>query len=287
MTGERVPLVSVVVPTRNSARTIKACLVSVRAQTYQLVEIIVVDNHSSDKTAAFALDIADRLVVAGPERSAQRNSGAAAASGDFLLFIDSDMILSPTVVQDVVDTFAVCPLAVALIVPELVKEENTFWVQCRALEKRAYVGDAGAEAARAFRATWFDKSGGFDESLTGPEDWELTDRARRQSDAVGRTSAVVFHDEGGLSLRIAFSKKRYYGRSWSDYVRKHPAGSRRLARASLARPLRTITSDPLHVAGLYLLKASELLGFVIGSVEESVRRRRQARATRGSGPPRG
>ena len=63
--------VSFVVPTRNSARTITACVNSLRAQAYPDVEIVVVDNESTDGTADRArLAGADLVVIAGPERCA-------------------------------------------------------------------------------------------------------------------------------------------------------------------------------------------------------------------------
>ena len=69
------PLVSVVVPTRNNARTIRPCLQSVRDQTYPHVELIVVDNDSTDETFDVATELADVALTGGPERSAQRNLG--------------------------------------------------------------------------------------------------------------------------------------------------------------------------------------------------------------------
>ena len=73
------PVVSVIVPTRNSAATIAQCLTSVRAQTYSPIEIIVVDNASDDDTVRLARAQADQLILAGPERSAQTNRGVEAA----------------------------------------------------------------------------------------------------------------------------------------------------------------------------------------------------------------
>ena len=61
-------LVSVVVPTRNSARTIERCLRSIRAQSHPEVELIVVDNDSDDATPELAVGIADLVLHAGPER---------------------------------------------------------------------------------------------------------------------------------------------------------------------------------------------------------------------------
>ena len=69
-------LVSVVVPTRNAARTLDACLRSIRSQTYGRVELVVVDNHSLDATPEIARRYVDAFETSGPERSAQRNRGA-------------------------------------------------------------------------------------------------------------------------------------------------------------------------------------------------------------------
>ena len=76
------PLVSVVVPTRNAGRTVETCLRSIRAQTWPALELIVVDNGSTDATWAVARRHADLALRGGPERSAQRNQGIAHAAGE-------------------------------------------------------------------------------------------------------------------------------------------------------------------------------------------------------------
>ncbi|MHB1599880.1 MAG: glycosyltransferase family 2 protein, partial [Acidimicrobiales bacterium] len=93
--------VTVVVPTRNSARTLDACLRSLRSQTHPC-QIVVVDNASTDETAVIARATADVVLEGGPERSAQRNQGARAAQADVVGFIDSDMVLAPGVVAQAV-----------------------------------------------------------------------------------------------------------------------------------------------------------------------------------------
>ena len=71
------PLVSVIIPTKNSERTIRPCLESVCAQTYTNFEIVVVDNFSSDLTVRIAKEYADLVLLAGPERTSQVKLGAA------------------------------------------------------------------------------------------------------------------------------------------------------------------------------------------------------------------
>ena len=59
------PLVSVIVPTRNSAATLEACLKSIGNQAYGPIELIVVDNHSSDATREIAKRFTDMVFVKG------------------------------------------------------------------------------------------------------------------------------------------------------------------------------------------------------------------------------
>ena len=85
-------VVSVVIPAYNAASTIARCLASVRAQDYVDLEVIVVDDGSEDGTAEIAKK-ADGVHVliqpnAGP--ASARNRGIAAASGEWIAFLDSD-----------------------------------------------------------------------------------------------------------------------------------------------------------------------------------------------------
>ncbi len=112
------PLVSVIVPMRNSAATLEGCLKSIKNQTYSPIELIVVDNHSSDATLEIAKRFTNMRFVQGPERSAQRNFGAARASGSYLLMVDSDMEVSRNVVEACIDETTGDPAVQGVIIPE-------------------------------------------------------------------------------------------------------------------------------------------------------------------------
>lgn len=87
--------ISVVIPTYNRSKTIKSCLDSVLSQTYSPLEIIVVDDCSTDETVAIAQSYSDpriRCIVLEKNSGAQaaRNRGILEAKGDWIAFQDSD-----------------------------------------------------------------------------------------------------------------------------------------------------------------------------------------------------
>jgi rSAM/selenodomain-associated transferase 2/rSAM/selenodomain-associated transferase 1 len=88
--------VSIIVPARDEARRIVATLVRLQSLRAAGHEIIVVDGGSADATLALATPLADRAFVAPKGRAAQMNAGAAAATGDVLLFLHADSRLPAT-----------------------------------------------------------------------------------------------------------------------------------------------------------------------------------------------
>ena len=110
-------LVSVIVTTKNSSATLTSLLESIKAQTYKNTEIIVVDNNSTDPTKTIAEKYTKKVFNKGPERSAQRNFGAHEAKGEYLFILDSDMELTPRVIEDAVRTARKTGVR-ALVVPE-------------------------------------------------------------------------------------------------------------------------------------------------------------------------
>lgn len=260
-----VPRLTVVVPTKNSGRTLGPCLRSVRAQTVP-VQLIVVDNYSTDNTREVAEPLADLVLVQGPERSAQRNAGWRAGRGAAVAFIDSDMRLEPELAEQSLALLAGDDGLGAVVLPELAFGEGYF-AACRSLEKRLYLGDTGVEAARVFRREALEGVGDYDERLTGPEDWELPDRVVAAGWRLGRTAGHVWHDEGRVRFSQQFSKKRYYGRGVRRYRELVPPERRRgVSRSSLLN-LRALAANPLHAPGLVALKVVEAAGIAAGAAQ--------------------
>src|SRR5688572_24829119 len=160
------PLISVIVTTKNNEPTIDPCLRSIADQSYKNIELIVADNSSTDRTPEIAKQYTDHVYTKGPERSVQRNFAVEMARGAYVLIIDSDMVLSPKVVQGCATADAADSEIRSLIIPEESFGEG-FWAQCKRLERSFYVGVDGIEAARFFDKNLYQEVGGYNEKMTG------------------------------------------------------------------------------------------------------------------------
>lgn len=208
------PFVSVIVPTKNSASTLGMCLTSIKQQSYPHIELVVVDNFSSDQTPEIARQYADKFYSKGPERSAQRNFAVKKASGVYVCIIDSDMELEPTVIAECVHAMA--SGVAGIVIPEESFGEG-FWARCKQLERSFYVGVPYMEAARFFRRSDFLVLGGYDTKMVSGEDWDLSQRMEAKG-VLGRTKAFIHHNEGRISLLKTIKKKLYYAQLFASYM---------------------------------------------------------------------
>jgi hypothetical protein len=105
------PLVSIIIDNYNYARFVGAAIDSALAQSYRPVEIIVVDDGSTDGSRAVIEAYGDRLQAIFQENQGQSgafNTGWAACRGDIVLFLDSDDLLHPDAVAEIVTRWAPC-----------------------------------------------------------------------------------------------------------------------------------------------------------------------------------
>lgn len=107
---------TVIVPAYNCIPVLRQCLAALQAQAGPEMEIIVVDDASTDATPVVAAETGVRVIHAsrngGPGMA--RNLGASVASGNILLFVDSDVVIGPGVLRRVVETFSQQPRLAAL-----------------------------------------------------------------------------------------------------------------------------------------------------------------------------
>jgi len=273
------PLVSLIIPTLNSVDHIGKCIQSIKKQSYQPIEIIVVDNNSRDNTKQIAQQYTDKVFNHGPERSAQRNYGARKADGDYVFFIDSDMVLSSNVVKASVGKFQSDKKIKGCIIPEQ-SYGTGFWAQCKILERSYYISVDWMEAARIFDRKTFEKLAGYVETNTGTEDYDLPQRIQAcyGYDSIDRINELIYHDEGKMSLFKTCRKKFYYAQDLSAYKKYEANRDHYQKQASiiqryklfLSRP-RILFEKPVIGFGMLLMKACEFgsggMGYLLSKVK--------------------
>jgi glycosyltransferase involved in cell wall biosynthesis len=220
------PTVSIVINTKNEERHIRRCLDSIMNQSYPLdqIEVIVVDNNSSDKTKEIADNFARefsvldlRIFNMGPERSAQKNFGVSKATGEFLLFLDADMALSKNVIRKCVEKMGESQRIVGLYIREDVTGKR-FWSRVRMFERGFYNGTA-IDAVRFVRKSAFDDTYGFDEVLYACEDWDFNKRIKELGD-FDQINLPIYHDEAEFTVKNYLQKKGYYILNMNIYIKK-------------------------------------------------------------------
>ena len=212
------PLVSVIIPTFNSARHIVSCIESLMNQEYPNIDIILVDNFSSDQTCNLVENFKANVLKVKALRAEARNIGASVSKGDYLLHIDSDMILNPKIVCECV---VKCEKEGydALIIPEISIGDG-YLAGCRSLQKKITENEQGYESVRFLRASTFASVGGYDEQLEAGEDFDLHFRVEAVA-KISRITSSIKHNEGRLLLNEIVSKYKHYGQTISTYSEKN------------------------------------------------------------------
>jgi glycosyltransferase involved in cell wall biosynthesis len=177
------PQVSAIIPTYNRGWVLREAIDSVLAQTYPRLELIVVDDGSSDDTPSILTAYGEQLrTLRQPNRgvSAARNAGVAAARGELIAFLDSDDLWLPEKITAQVDYFQEHPQSWICQTQEL-------WIRRgrRVNPKQRHRKAGGmifmrslelclvSPSAVMLRRELLERVGGFDEALPACEDYDL------------------------------------------------------------------------------------------------------------------
>ncbi|MEW6660288.1 MAG: glycosyltransferase [Thermodesulfobacteriota bacterium] len=178
------PRVSVIIPTYNRAALVKEAVAAVLAQTYRDLELLVVDDGSTDGTSETMAAYGEAIrVLRSPRRrgvSAARNLGIAAARGEWLAFLDSDDLWLPEKLARQMAFMAAHPWL-------LISQTEETWVRrgVRVNPPRTHKKEGGhiflrslerclvSPSAVVLHRRLLDAHGGFDEELPAAEDYDL------------------------------------------------------------------------------------------------------------------
>jgi GT2 family glycosyltransferase len=224
------PDASVVVCTHNGSRTLRATLDGLRDIEYPHVEVIVVDDGSSDHSAAIAEEFDVRLIRT-PNRglASARNVGAAAASGEIVAYLDDDAWPDPHWLQYLADTFerTGCGAAGGPNVPPPAGLVAESVAHSPGGPIHVLVSDSEAEHIPgcnfAIRKDVVDALGGFDPQFrTAGDDVDLCWRLQEAGYGIGFNPAAMVWHHRRTSVGGYCRQQRGYGRAEALLERKWP-----------------------------------------------------------------
>ncbi|MBW3629170.1 MAG: glycosyltransferase, partial [Gemmatimonadetes bacterium] len=210
--------VSVVIPCYNAEDFVGATVQSVLEQTYPDVEILVVDDGSTDGSREVIRRFAGRVreIDSGTNRggSHARNRGAALAVGEFLMFLDSDDVIAPDTLAGLVEAAGQGADSIAFCEWDRLRSRDGGW---RAEPADAALPDPDADplgewlgmrwlppCAVLWPRQLFERTGGWDENLTYNDDGDLMMRAFLNGDRLRRAEygRAHYRDHGAARITV-------------------------------------------------------------------------------------
>jgi glycosyltransferase involved in cell wall biosynthesis len=175
---------------------------------------VIVANHGRDLTtlkASLPENVEFIEIDRGFERSKQRNMGIKEATGDIIIWLDSDQSISPGLVKECEELIE--NGYTAIFIPEIIIAES-FFGKIRAFEREFLTGTY-VDVPRAIKKAKFPY---FDESMSGPEDADMGQRIEGKK----TTSRNVLYHHDDISFKNYVAKKAYYTQSMRRYAEKWP-----------------------------------------------------------------
>jgi glycosyltransferase involved in cell wall biosynthesis len=214
--------VSIIIPCHNAAPWLEGTLDSALGQTWADVEVILVDDGSTDDSAAIARRFESRglTVASQPNRGAgaARNSGLSRASGSHIQFLDADDLLAPDKIERQMERAAECGPDIVLcgswsrFTASPADADHTSQPLCRDAEPVDWLVEKFERDAMMHPAAWLvprgiaDRAGPWDESLSLDDDGEYFTRIVLASHGVRFCPRAVSYYRSGLPGSLSGAK---------------------------------------------------------------------------------
>lgn len=234
------PILSIVIPTHNSRKTVYDLLLSIngsRFHNFKNSEVIIVDDGSTDQTVQVVKSIVPQMKMPvhvtllkrnlGPAQA--RNLGVKKAHGNYILFLDSDVVLAKNTLRFAFEFAKKNHVRAFTGIWHYQQNSSRFFPQFKALRDWAYWFIEREKKARYYlfstriagiEKKLFKKIGGFDINYPEPtvEDIELTYRIERVKKITFSSKLLVYHEfEDFLPIAIKYFKR---SRDWIGLYQK-------------------------------------------------------------------
>jgi len=223
--------VSVIIPTYNRASLVEHTIQSVRKQTFEDWELIVVDDASEDNTRDVVFSIGDSKIkyVRHEENrggSAARNTGIKNANGRYILMIDDDDLIKKNHLRTLVSGAKRMDKSWGVFYTGFILDrgfkKNEKYPKWKGYikEKLLAEGSIGTTAVALIKKKTLRRVGGFDENLPRHQDWDLYIRLAKKTKFYPlRSLTVIKRHTGKPSLEKVVRSKKYIRKKFSDELR--------------------------------------------------------------------
>lgn len=219
---------SIIIPVYNEEKVIGECLKSLKNQNYKNIELIVVDDGSTDKT----LEIVKKYTVLvfgqnhqGP--GAARNLGASNSGGQILIFVDADMTFERSFLKELVAPIVEGRSIGTFSKNEMNANSDNIWSKSWNINKNfpidRLIPSSYPDKAPVFRAilkSEFKKVDGFDTSGEYTDDWSLSKKLGVHSTLA---EGAVYYHKNPSSLKETYAQARWIGKNYfisGSFLRK-------------------------------------------------------------------
>ena len=270
--------ISIILPVseKEDEKNIIRCLDSLQKQTYRNFEVIII---SSFQTGTRIKRLSGKYkflkVYSGDfSKSSARNFGSKKAKGKYLYHLDSDMALTPGVLEECV--LKAKKKIPAVIIPDRGIKHKNLILKCRALEREILNSNRTIAAPLFLEKKVFEDIKGYDESLDPADDWNLNMALKKKKiKTVKIKSPALVKDS--TNLKNILVKKYKMGGIYPSFREKYPDSNLsniKVRRRDYFSNIKKFIKSPLTSITLFLLKTLEFLAFGWGLIHPAKSRSR-------------
>lgn len=223
--------VSLIIPVYNEEKAIKACLESLFKQSYKNIEIILIDDGSTDNTRQVITNYPSTSLRASKSKitnlkllhqqhkgpGVARNLGASKSTGEILVFVDADMTFDKDFIKDLVQPIINGKTIGTFSKNEMVSNDKNPWSVCWNINRgvpadRMLPGNYPnfAPVFRAILKSEFNRVGGFETTGQYTDDWSLSQKLGAKSTAA--PGAIYYHTNPS-TLKEVWHQARWIGKN--------------------------------------------------------------------------